>query len=296
MPPRWLSILIVILWLTFSAAFFRHEWWPYLEPGAPPPFAIDLVDEASNPAPATWKVWRNCDLILRATTKVEHNAAENTFTLSAEFLPLSPDRSQPEFGNQVQPAGSLNIQRMSSRYRVTPEGQLIRLEASAAASYLPPLGSPTTKTPVHGKVDLSGDLHNGRFTGKYNVELEAVLNQSGNISAPVSSQGSVLVPLHPVHHIRGLRPGQTWRLPVVDPLDDLLAAVVPGGQRDTSYLVATVLPESQPVRWGNQDHECLVIEYTGDEMSARTYVRRWDALVLQQEVTKSGETWILRRE
>jgi hypothetical protein len=126
--------------------------------------------------------------------------------------------------------------------------------------------------------------------------LEGVVNQSGKVSVPVSSQGAVLLPLHPVRHIHGLRPGQRWRVPVVDPLDDLLAAVVPGGQRELTYLDARVLPETQHMMWSNQDQECLIIEYTGEELSARTWVRRSDGLVLEQEVTKSGDTWVLRRE
>jgi hypothetical protein len=287
MPPRWLSILIVVFWLTTSVLFFRREWWPYLEPDAPPPFTIELVDEARDAVPGTWKVSRNGEHILIAKTNVDHNATENTFTLWAEF--------QPPFGKAAKPtAGALAIRHMSSRYRVTPEGRLLHLDASAAASYLPPFGA--TRTPVGGTIELSGDVTNGKFNGTYHVELEGVVNQSGKVSVPVSSQGAVLLPMHPVKHIHGLKPGQRWRVPVVDPLDDLLAAVVPGGRRDPTYLDAVVLPESRHLTWGNQEQECLVVEYTGEEMSARTWVRRSDGLVLQQEVTKSDDTWILRRD
>jgi hypothetical protein len=289
MPRWWWSLIIVAFWLITSAIFFRHEWWPYLEPDAPPPFAIDLEDEARFPVPATWKVFRNGNHILMATTKIAHNATENTFTLSADFKPPPGKDAKPQ-------ASNLTIQHMTSQYRVTPEGQLLHLEASVAASYLPTFTVGAKRTPVNGQVELSGDVKNGRFSGKYHVELENVVDQSDNISVPVSSQGSVLIPLHPVKHIRGLQPGQTWRLPVIDPLDDLLAAIVPGGQRDPTYLNAKVLPESRHMTWGNQDQECLVIEYSGEEMTGRTWVRRSDALVLEQEVTKSGDTWILRRE
>jgi hypothetical protein len=287
MPPRWLSIVIVGFWLTTSALFFWREWWPYLEPAAPPPFTIELLDEARDSVPGTWRVSRNGEYILRGKTNVDHNAAENTFTLWAEF--------QQPFGKAAKPAaGALTIQGMSSRYRVTPEGRLLHLNASVGARYLPPLGA--TRTPVGATVELSGDVAEGRFNGKYHVELEGVVNQTGELSVPVSSQGAVLLPLHPVKHIHGLRPGQRWRVPVVDPLDDLLAALVPGGQRDTVYLDARVLAETRQMTWGNQTQECLVIEYAGEEMSARTWVRRSDGFVLQQEVSKLGDTWILRRD
>jgi len=273
--------------LTTSALFFRREWWPYLEPDAPPPFTIDLLDEARDSVPGTWKVSRNGEPVLTAKTNVDHNAADNTFTLWAEF--------QPPFGKPAKPReGALAIQGMSSRYRVTPEGRLLHLNASAAASYLPPFVA--TRTPVGGRIELSGDVVDGRFSGRYHVEVEGVLNHSGNVSVPVSSQGAVLLPLHPLKHIYGLRPGQRWRVPVVDPLDDLQAALLPGGQRDPIYLDARVLAEPQPLSWGNQQRECLVIEYSGEEMSGRTWVRRPDGLVLQQEVSKSGDTWTLRRD
>src|SRR5258708_10106352 len=154
MPQRWLSILIVIFWLTTSALFFRHEWWPYLEPGAPPPFAIELVDEARNPVPATWKVSLNGELVLIAKTNVEHSPTDNTFTLLADFQPALPKKTKPS-------NTGLTIQRMTSRYRVTPEGQLLHLDASVAASYMPAFAVGATRTPVAGKAEVSGDVANG---------------------------------------------------------------------------------------------------------------------------------------
>src|SRR5258708_38957647 len=95
MPHRWLAVLIVLFWLTTSGVFFWHEYWPYLEPGAPPPFAIDLVDEAQNSVFIRWDVSHNGERILTANTNVEHTAEENTFTLIADFTPAKADDKTP---------------------------------------------------------------------------------------------------------------------------------------------------------------------------------------------------------
>jgi hypothetical protein len=289
MPPRWLSLLIVLFWLATSAVFFLREYWPYFEPDAPPPFAIDLLEETKSSAAVSWQVLHGGSVILDARTSVEHNAKDNDFTLQATF--------RPPF-DQRQPSRMLGValEHMTSSYRVNPEGQLLGLEATVQANYVPPFSLVRPPAPIHAKANLHGSVAGGLFVGEYDVQIEGERVQTGKVSVPVSAQGSVLMPLHPVNQIRGLRPGQTWRVPVVDPLDDMLASLVPGGRKDPVYLRAKVLPETKAFFWNNQDWECLVIEYTGDDMSARTWVRRSDGLVLEQQVTKAGDTLTLRRK
>jgi hypothetical protein len=131
----------------------------------------------------------------------------------------------------------------------------------------------------------------------------------------VSRRGSVFNPRQPVNKLRGLRPGQRWRMPMVDPVTDTLRAAasqaVPGFKfPDLPVLQAEVLstvqilpllhqksmkkdPAPNPRRSGVP---CLVIQYTGDDISARTWVRQSDGLVLRQEATQHGDTWILDRD
>jgi hypothetical protein len=287
MPPRWLAVFIALFWLTTSAAFFWREYWPYLEPGAPPPFAIDLVDEARNAVPVRWDVLHNDRVIMVATTNIDHDAKEECFILRAEFKPVGKREAVPRtFG--------LALQHMTSSYHVNPEGKLLGLEATAEGNYLPPFSLGKPPGPIEGMAKLQGVVKNGRFTGDYAVTVEGVPVKSESFSVSVSSQGSVLVPLHPVNHIRGLRPGQTWRVPVADPIADLFAALT-GIHDDPIDLQATVLAEPRSLEWNNQSCECLVIEYTGEDIIARTWVWRNDDLVLRQEFTKSGDTMILQR-
>jgi hypothetical protein len=64
-------------------------------------------------------------------------------------------------------------------------------------------------------------------------------------------------------------------------------------------LTAVVEEETDTLSWETKDVECLVIRYqesTGDrEMTARTWVRTTDGLVLQQEASLRGTTLLLKR-
>jgi hypothetical protein len=295
MPPRWFSVIIVAFWLTTSAAFFWHEYWPYLEPGAPPPFAINLTDEAYNPIPVRWKVTRNGEpTYLTAVTNVRHDPKTNEFTLSAQF---NHEAGKP------QPAQSLLIDYLESEYRVNPEGQMLGLKATVSGAFQFSLDGKKIAKQVSGRAVLEGAVTNGKFTGTYVYDI--MLDKDGDVyhkegklpPVAVSSQGSVLMPLHPVNHVRGLRPGQSWHMPLVNPLGDaLLAALVPGSEPGTSTVFAKVQPQTRTLQSGKQETECFVIEYKSDDLNGRTWVRVSDGLVMQQEATLSGDTWILQRE
>jgi hypothetical protein len=71
------------------------------------------------------------------------------------------------------------------------------------------------------------------------------------------------------------------------------AAALPGAP---TVLQARVLTELQPMDWNGESHLCLIIEYRGEEHTARTWVRQSDGLVLRQEATAHGETLVLQRE
>jgi hypothetical protein len=290
MPPRWVSAVIIAGWIASVVWLFRLEIWPSLEPGAPPPFTIDLVDEAQTTTNQAirWGVTQNGhDTFLVARTSVEHRAKENDFTLRADFT--SPEsRDRPPAAD----AQKITIRRMSSAYRVTPEGQLLDLEVAMGFFYKP--------TKLDCDMRVSGAVRNGQFVPRYEITSPYPLSFSLPPVA-VSSQGSVVMPLHPVNKIGGLKPGQQWRVPVFDPVSDSMASMT-GGAGEVRFLRAKVRPQTETLHWNNADTPCLVIDYQEenerreDKMTAETWVRAADGLVIKQIADISGTRWEMTRE
>jgi hypothetical protein len=259
---------------------FHRDLWPKLRFGEPPPFTIDLAAEAQRNIPATyWEVYHGDRRIGQMETAIRYSEPDDTFLLVSHVSRL-----------QVGPGSPLRIEHMNSVYRVTREGQLREIQVDVSFALL---------FPVHIDIGarVEGEVRNQVFTPhctlrsptfmkKQELDLEPV---------PVSASGNVLNPLHPVNRVAGLRPGQHWRMPLVDPLRDALAAKL-GTNLGARFLDAEVLPKTEPVRWGGQEWSCLVIEYHGDDgTSARTWVRESDGLVLRQLATVQGERLVLQR-
>jgi hypothetical protein len=117
---------------------------------------------------------------------------------------------------------------------------------------------------------------------------------------PIAAGGTVLNTMQPVNRILGLYEGKTWRIPWIDPLEAVLASF-PGlqqlsGPPRTHYLDAVVRADT--LRWDNRDEDCWRIDYAepGRKDSARTWVRRRDGLVLQQEARHDHLEMVLRRD
>ena len=164
---------------------------------------------------------------------------------------------------------------MSSVYTVTRQGDLraVAVRFSGDAHVGPLLTLP-------GEGTLTGAVRDGRFFS--HLGASTPLFGGKNIDTDlkpvaVSSHGSVLSPLHPVNRITGLRPGQTWRMPLVDPVKDAFAALVRdalpaglSGLGDDSreiILTASVRPQTETLTWNGKPAECLVIDYRGDDVT-----------------------------
>ena len=57
MPGRPYIVGIVFFWMATATWLFQREFWPALQPGEPPPFNVDLVDEARQ-MPIQWTIHR----------------------------------------------------------------------------------------------------------------------------------------------------------------------------------------------------------------------------------------------
>jgi hypothetical protein len=294
MPRPLFSALIVGFWLCATASLFWFETVrPLLRSDDPPPYAIDLVDEAQRgPQEIHWTV-RHIRRVggkeqvdnYRAVTSIRHHPQDDTFEMRVRLTrPLGNDSS--EDGNQVP-----QLKRLESVQFVTREGVLRRVEFFLV---LGPF-----------EAVFKGEVRDGKFYGHYSVGLGGQPGLERDTEpVPVSATGSVLTPLHPVKRIRNIHPDQRWSLPQVDPLRDVMRAeaarygVSNVVRNDPQPLLdAVVLPEAQNLRWNGHDLPCWVIEYREKgELRARTWVEATSGLVLRQEAIHDGETWEFQRD
>lgn len=280
MPSRWLCLLILAFWLGFNGWLFCTDLLPRLLPGQPPPFTIDLVEEAQTKRPfIDWVVFRNGQKAFRARTRVE-NPEHDVFVLAADFTPLVGVQPVPVYG-------PLSLLKMSSRYEVDSAGNLLAVAVNFDGTAL--LGANFT-------AEIAGRVREGKLAPRLLLELAGREIRRTAPAVPVARGGSILMPLHPVNRLRGLSPGQRWRMIAYDPL---VAAVnaLQGKESEPQVLHARVRDEVEIYSQGRrQDVPCLVVEYTGDDLTASTRVGVDRGQVMSQEVKLHDDTWVMHRE
>jgi hypothetical protein len=279
MPPRWLCLVILAFWLSTTGYLIV---WPQLRDmlatDEPPPYTIDLADEAQGNHATHWQVSHNDQDSHTAESTVKY-LGDDTFELGMVL------RARPRVPEA--PRGLAVVQRIESTYVVSREGNLLRTRTRAHFD-LPVTGDELT-------VAFDGEVRGGRFYSRY-LFRSAAQEIPGTLDpVDVSACGSVVNPMHPLRRIGGLRPGQTWRQPL-DPTAEALARALARLGARTPSLVARVLPEPQPLAWLGKERSCLVIEYhDGDELRARTWVLQGSGLVVRQEAWEGDESWVFTR-
>lgn len=318
MPSRWMRSAIVGFWLTTTGWLFWHDLWPNWRPGEPPPFQIDPVEEVQKgePVPTSWTVRRRPaekEKVFRASTWVKYHGDDDTYSLHARLDAAKSFDLQDFFVAKI-----FKVEKLTSEYRVTRAGHLRSLEATvkttphfdrATPSIATLFGSllPKQPPPSRGETTAAGsvfmrvwgEVHDGQFLSHCSASSDALAKplQFDLPPTAVAHTGSVLLPLHPVNHIRGLRPGQSWRQPLVDPLRDAFA-MLPGFSGGVRSLNARVLPQTEALKIGDSTLDCLVVEYTDNEnqLFGRTLVERHSERVQQQEANLEGSQWIMTRD
>jgi hypothetical protein len=280
MPPRFLTIAIIAFWLSMTGWTLYKDVWPHFLPDNPPPFTIDLSDEAQPKGPnhIIWSVSVNGEEgAFHLETWVRYLPKEDLFELNSDMWPVlfagTGIKEIAKFG-------------MISKVVVSRDGKLVSLNLILT----PP--EPPKNDKVH--IQLIGEIKGGLL-------IPRILIPDRNIDktfdpVPIKAHGSVLNPLQPVNRLPNLKPGQRWRMPVVDPVAQAFESMVPLGGGYVRTFDAEVLPELMNLTWKNEEVACQVIQYTGDDASGKTWVRAKDGLVLQQEVSISGKTLVLKRQ
>jgi hypothetical protein len=276
MPPRWLTVAIVLCWLATAGWFFQHDLWPRLRPGQRPPYTLDLAQEVTTENnPRHWEVFYKGKTIGDARTWVKHDD-DDTFKLKSRI-------NFRQFTVAV-----LHLQLMDSTYCVTRDGRLREVDALVEAS-LREGGAPQLRVHVHGRVV------GGEFRPHWVVEsplLPVGRQELDSQPVTIADNHSVLSPLQPWNRLRDLQVNRKWQIELFDPLMGSVANLVPGLGSDVRVrtLEAGVRESTESRIWNKAEVTCLVIEYRGEGLTGRTYVRQSDGLVLRQEAIRNEGT------
>jgi hypothetical protein len=283
MPPRWICILILLFWVLTNGWLLWGDLLPFWGASEAPPLVMDIDDEIKlqRNVKAGWSVFVDDDDPKRpsydAYTQVEHQD-KDLYEISFELRP-KPDTAG---GSRKQKDRLFKAERMVSHCQVTGDGQLRSLMALVEVEVK---GIKVVAT-------FTGDARGGEFSGHYRIATNNMIVSDSDLDpVPVPRHGAVLMPVHPLQRLPGLRPGQSWTVPELDPLVGF-----PFTQMRVVRLRARVLPEPETIPWKGRDVACLVVVSGGDDQEVRTWVERDSGMVLRQQTSFGGQKWVLQRE
>jgi hypothetical protein len=310
--PRYI-VLIALLWLAATAWVVQREIWPMLRAGQPPRFVIDLIDETThgNNAEIVWLGVKNDQVLYTIKTGHEYRKQDDTFDLTGYVAtkPKGPNQEDQIVHYQLDGKDTTAQElKLATSQFVTREGE--PRAAQAKIEYFMRLDMAGK---LHAKVDLElkrTKVVDGRFIPQWFGTVILYRPDSG-ITQSVDLSGKDVVlppcesqynPLLPRNRLPDLYPCRQWRVQVVDPLKDALAAslasLVPGVGPERRFLHAMVREETSELEWKTKMVPCHVVEYRdGDELVGRTWARASDGLVLrhESEVEKDGAMGDLQR-
>ena len=296
MPGRYAILAILAFWLTTTGWLFYRDLRLRLLAGEPPPYTIDLADEAEM-STIRWSVFKDDQAKSTgyAKSKVRYNEADDTFEIAGELKLWSSGVMQ----------GNADVI-LEGMYAVTREGKLRSIEANVTVTreLEPPRlieGRVAPPRLIEGRGQIKGPVKDRQFTPHLSLNVGGLpLIERDLPPVQVSDRGNVLNPFQPINRLGGLRKGQHWRMPMVHPLTDAVSAAVSSLLKQdlaaVSALDAEVLPDVHVLEWGHSLVLCLVVECTGEDIRVRTWVRESDGSVLRQEVEQHGEKLALQRD
>jgi hypothetical protein len=296
MPSRIIMVAIIAFWVATTTWLFQRDVWPRVYSEDPPPFALDVVDEAPRPRnrhETHWRVTENDLPVGSAKTIVTYDQSEHQFDIAGRvFLSSRPPRSGllPPLDHQREMAESLDKTPVTIKntYKVTPEGELKMLTTDVLTS-----SSQDSPVPVESEVELTieGKVENQVFDAHWWLRKPKDGGPAVQLDlVRVSKDGCVLNTMHPPPRVPGLFVGKRWRVPAIDPL---AAARTPLQRPELVLLDARVGEEM--LELGRREVECFVIHYSGRDTALKTWVRQSDGLVLQHQVEFGGHRLVMRR-
>jgi hypothetical protein len=304
MPSRWQCLFIVAFWLAAMGLLYVRELEPFFRDHDPPPYVIELTAETQSVHPKViWKAFQNGqeEPSYLVKTWMDHNEDDDSFTLHGEIRP-APLQSETTKADLI-------MQHVTSEYRVSREGKLLNFNVDAVLSRRPFGIANLNFSP---ELKLTGTVVDGpEMLAQLQLpQLKGLVpGLEKTFRFPVSQNGTIFLPLHPVHKIHGVRPGKTWRVPEVDPLGNAAKAWLrsnfPIGlpDRDDRFLDARVRDREEqfPYDMGDGEiHYCWVIDYTDPEgEKSKTAATTWvevdtDLVLCQDAKSEAGQLRLVR--
>jgi hypothetical protein len=262
MPSRLMIAVILVCWLAMTALLIHFEVAPMMLADASPTYQPDITDEIGSPQ-ITWHLKQN---------------GKRAGTVRSRIVPYE-DRSFELHTLWHFDTAIMEIQHVETNERVSENRKLQEFYAKFVVK--------DTNIEIRGKV--AGHLMEPRlsFNGveQKMFDLEKI---------DVNEQGDVINSMSPISRLRGLYETQTWTVRRFD-LSHCINLPFLKSMSGPTALIAAV--KSDTLLWDHKDVICFKIEYheAGKEVTGRTWVRKADGLVLQQETWHLGTEMVLER-
>ncbi len=282
MPHRLVSLGIVLFWLTMTGLLIKSELVPLWTAADPPIAQIDLTDEIASPL-VGWEVFKKNERVGSARSSIRKND-DRTYDFHASY-------TFDKFN-----IGMLRVNKMEHVYKVGEGGK--QLLAVNAKFWFNLGGDQQPAFPVNDNLaEMQGEVEDQHLEPRFFINGHED-NRFALGKIDMRNQGSIVNAMLPVNRVRGLHEGQSWLIAPFDPFRGVMNKFMPGFLKPAAEvppLIASV--SSDTLFWDKKLVPCLKIEYNepGKAVTARTWTRKHDGLVLQQEASRDGFDLVLKR-
>ncbi len=269
MNSRWYNTAVVVLWLVTMGWLVDKKVLPPLLVGEPPSYR-QVIEAQNQDPPAGWKVswkgkplgWALTDTKMRQTglTEVDGRVHFDRFPIG-DMMPIW---LQPFLALAKKPVDGLSLD-ASSVMLIDAFGRLLRFDS---AVQLPPLIDEIT---MRGTVE-GGQLQLLVRSGEQSLSHELSLPPKALLADALSPQT----------RLPGLHVGQTWSVPVFNPLWPTKSPI---------EVISAEVEAPETILWNGEPVRALVVVYrhdsgTGSGASQNVQCKLWvrhDGVVLRQE-------------
>jgi hypothetical protein len=274
MNSRWFNTAVVVLWVTTMTWLVKEKVLPPLLIGEPPSYQ-EIVEAQNRELPVGWEVSLNGQRIGWALTDAKQQKTGLTEIHGrAHFDALPIEAVMPGWVRPIsrlisKPVRQLHVD-ARSELLIDTFGRLLRFDSAVRVEPWSELVS------VRGEVQ-EGQLRFVVSSGELLFSYEVALPPRALLSDALSPQS----------RLPGLHVGQTWSVPIFNPL-------LPS--RTPIEIIRATVEDTQPIFWNGGNELTRVVVYrrdsgSGPEGSQAPQGKLWvrnDGAVLRQEVMLSN--------